>query len=185
MPGKSQDEPQICYAGGKHWFVVRTNIQCERRAQLGLDALGFRTFCPKLKKWVRHARVKSVVERPLIARHFFIEVDPAMDGFGAIRATDGVESLLGVCGTPMVVPRRFVEEFIARQLQGEWDYASKDEEGNERPLTIGCKVAIVSGEYDDMFGVIQNMKTKNGRFMVKILESAILARFSTAELRAA
>lgn len=170
---------QASYSLGKHWFVARTNIKCERRAQLGLNAKGFRTFCPFFTKWVSHARIKTVVERPLIPRHFFVEIDPNKEGFAPVREIDGVESLLGVCGTPSVIPRALVEEFFVRQLKGEFDYAS------EEPLKEGCKVAIVSGEYDDFFGVIHNAKVRNGRLLVKVLETAVIAKLSVHMVRPA
>ena len=173
------DQHQASYTIGKHWFVARTNIKCENRAELGLSACGYRTFCPKMTRWVTHARVRRVVERPLIARHLFVEIDPNKDGFGEVRSTDGVESLLGVAGTPVVVQSRFVEEFLRRQLQGEFDYAAREKLGN------GCKVRIISGEYDDFFGVVQEHKARNGMVLVKVLETAILARMSVSNLRAA
>lgn len=170
---------QASYALGKHWFVVRTNIKCERRAQLGLNAKGYRTFCPFFTKWVSHARVKTVVERPLIPRHFFVEIDPNQQGFGEVRSMDGIESILGVCGTPSVVPSRFIEEFMVRLLKGEFDYA------HQEPLKEGCKVKIVDGEYDDLFGIIHRAKVRNGRLLVKILETAVIAKLSVHMVRPA
>lgn len=171
------NQPEASYTSGLKWFVVRTNIRCENRAQMGLDALGYRTFMPKMKKWITHARMKTVVERPLFPRHLFVELEPNIDGFGHAREVDGVESILGTNGTPMYVPSKFVEEFLLRQLAGEFDYAAK------QPLAAGCKVRIVQGEYDDLFGVIQSVK--RGTMFVKLLESAIITRLSFLGVRAA
>lgn len=174
-----RENPQISFTAGLKWFVVRTNIRCETRAQMGLGSRGYRTYLPKMKKWISHARVKSVVERPLIPRHMFVEIEPNLQGFGEVRSTDGVECILGTNGTPISVPARFVEDFMRRQLQGEFDDAAKV------PLSAGCKVRIVHGEYDDLFGIIQCVKAKSGTMLVKVLETAVITRLHMLSVRAA
>jgi len=172
--------PQFCYPAGEHWFALYTNIRSERRAQLQLDAKGFRTFLPLTTAWVCHARVRKIVERPLLTRYLFIEMDPARQSFMDVRATDGIEAIVGTTGTPMVIPRGLVEEFIGKQLAGEFDYAGK------MPLTKGVKVQIVSGEWDDLFGVITDGSTSNGgAVMVKLLQDRREVRLRGYAVRAA
>lgn len=176
-PKRNVDIP-ISYPSGYHWFVVYTNIRSELRAQLGLDAKGFRTFCPMIKKWANHARLRMLVERPLLSRYFFVEIEPNLDGFGDVYNTDGVECLIGN-GAPMPIPGKFVEEFIRRQLEGEFDESGKE------ILGAGRKVRIVGGEYDDFFGVIQKAKARSGMLLVKLMESRILTRLSILNIRPA
>lgn len=171
--------PQFSYADGLHWFAIYTNIACERRAQAGLDAKGFRTYLPQCTRWVSHARVRKVVKRPLLTRYLFVEMDPARQSFMAIRATDGVEAIVGTTGTPMTIPPKFVEEFLGRELAGEFDYAGKDD------LPTGAKVKITSGEWDGLFGVITSGSTaNNGAVMVKLLKDRREVRIRAYALRA-
>jgi transcription antitermination factor NusG len=157
-------EPQISYSEGPHWFAVYTNIKCEHRAKMGLDELGYRTFLPEKTKWVSHARTRSVKRLPLLARYLFVELEPSVDGFAGVRSTDGVECLVGTQGTPLVIPRGFVEEFVRRQILGEFDEA-KDE-----PIGKGSKVKIVDGEWDEMIGVVTGVsKRRGGELLVRLI----------------
>src|SRR5688572_20410700 len=130
------------FPSGERWYAVYTNIKCEDRAQLSLDAQGFRTFLPKKKRWVTHARVKRVVARPLIPRYLFVETEPNIRGFHEIHRTDGVETILANNGVPSAMPEGFIGEFIQRQVDGEWD------ETIGEPLPAGARVRIMGGQYD-------------------------------------
>lgn len=169
----------ISYPAGPHWFAVYTNIKCEARAQLSLDAQGFRTFLPQMTKWVSHARVRTVVKRPLLCRYLFVEIDPNKQGFDAVRRTDGVESIVGNCGTPMVIPSGFVVAFLKKQLAGEFDYAAKE------PITRGAKVKIVTGEWDELIGMVTGGSTANGgAVMVQLLNRRTMVRMRAHGVRA-
>lgn len=169
---------EASYPSGPRWFVVYTEIRSELRAQMGLDAKGYRTFCPMIKKWHSHARLRTLVNRPLFSRYFFVEIEPNKQGFGDVYNTDGVDCLVGN-GAPMPIPSKFVEEFIRRQLEGEFD------ETNSETLGAGYKVRIVGGEYDDFFGVIQKAKARSGMLLVKLMESRVLTRLSMLNIRPA
>jgi transcription antitermination factor NusG len=135
-PLHASDFPPISFAGPQ-WFVVITNPSCENRAQMGIEAAGYRTFMPKLRRWVNHARVKKAVERPLLARYLFVEVDYPRQSFADIRLVNGVECMLAHGGVPCTVPRRFIEDFLRRYMTGEWDFVEQEE------LPIGARVRIV------------------------------------------
>ncbi len=169
--------PAFSYPSGSHWFVLYTNIRSEKRAQLQLDAKGFRTFLPESTHWVTHSRIRSIVKRPLLTRYLFIEMDPNKQSFMDVRATDGIEAIVGTTGTPMIIPSQFVDNFMGRQLAGEFDYAGKD------PLTKGAKVKIVSGEFDDMIGVITS-EEGGGALMVKLLKDRREVRLKSYAVRA-
>lgn len=171
-----EPEPEIGF-GNPEWFCVVTNPRCEVRAQLDLEAAGYRTFNPMVKRWVTHARVKKAVERPLLARYLFVEVDYPRQSFGAVRLANGVESLLCNNGIPMVVPRRFVESFIGRFLAGEWNEIEKED------LPVGARVRIMDGRYEEMLATIT--KVKGHKIVAKLLESAIYTNLMALSVRAA
>lgn len=154
------NHPPISYAG-PCWFVVITNPRCLLRAQLDLDAAGYRTFTPKSRKWVTHARVKKAVEKPILSRYLFVEVDYPRQSFGEIRLCNGVETILSSLGVPVPVPHRFVEDMLSRYLKGEWD-----EVGQER-LPLGARIRIMEGLFADMLATITKIDGK--RITAKLL----------------
>src|SRR5690348_5593486 len=78
------------------WFCVVTNPNCQARAALGLHEIGYRTFYPKVRRWVSHARVRKAKDAPLLGRYIFVEVDQQDDqqSFYAVRAVNGIETIL-------------------------------------------------------------------------------------------
>jgi transcription antitermination factor NusG len=93
---------------------------------------------PKLKKWISHARVRKAVERPLLNRYVFVEVDHPRQSFGPVAEARGVENIIFDLGVPRVMRRADVEDLIFRYLAGEFD-----EVANES-IPIGARVCIVN-----------------------------------------
>lgn len=176
----------LSYRSGPLWFAAFTNPNCELRAQFGLEREGYRTFIPKLKRWVSHARVKKAVERPLLSRYVFFELVPDMHGFDAVHRTNGIEYIIGTGGVPLPMPEGFIPEFIKRQLAGEWDFVTKDEEGNLRPLPIGAQIRIMDGQFQDVVAIIVGMGRKSGgEVLAQLIESRTRTRLSLMSVRPA
>jgi transcription antitermination factor NusG len=72
------------------WYIAITNPNCHRRAEAGLAAIGYRSFWPRLRKWVSHARTKQAKEYPILGRYVFVEI-PDRE-FYAVRNVNGVEA---------------------------------------------------------------------------------------------
>lgn len=170
------DQIPFSYAG-PCWFVVITNPRCLLRAQLDLDAAGYRTFTPKSRKWVTHARVKKAVEKPILSRYLFVEVDYPRQSFGEIRLCNGVETILSSLGVPIPVPRQFVEDMLSRYLKGEWD------EVGQEALPLGARVRIVEGECEDMLATIT--KHTGGKITAKLHGTNIYKKLYVGNVRAA
>lgn len=146
-----------------NWYCIVTNPNCQRRAEAELAQLGYRTFWPKVRKWVSHARSKTAKEYPLLGRYLFVEV--AGDDFGGVRTANGVESFVNVGGRPMAVPRRWVEDCLQRYINGEWDFVRPvsyvvDEEGQRTQrrnpkIPIGARVRIMEGEFANMLATVR------------------------------
>lgn len=175
-PLHASDFPPISFAGPQ-WFVVITNPSCENRAQMGLEAAGYRTFMPKIRRWVSHARVKKAVERPLLARYLFAEVDYPRQSFADIRLVNGVECMIAHNGVPCTVPRRFIEDFLRRYMTGEWDFVEQEE------LPVGARVRIVEGAHDELLATITGIK--GSQVVVKFLDSTKSTSILKVSVRAA
>lgn len=173
---KLEDIP-ASFSAGASWFAIRTNIKCERRAQMGLDALGYRTYLPQCVRWVSHARIKTRERRPLFPRYLFVELDINREGTDGIRTTDGVEGILGNAGVPVSMPGRFVTELLTRELKGEFDEVKDGE------LPKGAKIAILEGEYDGLIAVLTG--GKNHHVLCKVIGQAREIKLPLASVRAA
>lgn len=189
---KFQEPPAL--ADSAQWFCITTNPNCQGRAALELYALGFRTFLPKIRKWVSHARVRKAVEKPLLGRYMFVEVDHPRQSFGTVRAANGVEGFVSN-PDPVPIPSHYVEHFRMRYMDGEWDFVRTDapcpwfdEKGkmhwrNNDPMPVGARVKIVEGEFSDMLATIT--ARKSGRVNFKVLDSTKTGRMSEYGVRAA
>lgn len=172
----NHDNIPFSYAG-PCWFVVVTNPRCLLRAQLDLDAAGYRTFTPKTRVWVSHARVRKAVEKPILSRYLFVEVDYPRQSFGGVKAANGVETIIANNGVPSPVPSRFVEDLLSRYLKGEWD------EVTNKTLPLGARIKIMEGNFADMLATIT--QRDGGRITAKLLGTNIYKEVGAKNVRAA
>jgi transcription antitermination factor NusG len=195
---REQPAPEI--SDTAKWFCVMTNPNCQGRAALGLYAAGYRTFLPKVRKWVSHARVRKAVEKPLLGRYLFVEVDHPRQNFGTVKAVNGVETLISTLGVPTAFPGHWVENLRLRYMAGEWDYVRREtrpvfewDEENKRdvlvgleqndPLPIGARIRIVEGQFATMLATVTSRKGQ--RIDFKIFGENRYGRENECSVRAA
>jgi transcription antitermination factor NusG len=82
---------------GERWFVARVLDHRENRAQLNLHRLDFRSFVPRLRRTVRHARKLRDTLRPLFPGYIFVIIDVSKQRWRSVNGTFGV-ALIMVCG---------------------------------------------------------------------------------------
>jgi transcription antitermination factor NusG len=139
--------------GSERWFVAQTLCHREKLASIHLGAQGFRTFLPRFKKTVRHARSLREVIAPLFPGYIFVEIDPGRDRWRSINGTFGVMRLVSAHHCPIPVPAGVVENLLARV----------DELGLmrfDRDLKPGQPVRVVAGPFTQLFGVLQRLDAK-------------------------
>lgn len=175
------------------WFCAVTNPGCQSRAALGLHELGYRTFYPKVRRWVSHARVKKAKEKPLLGRYLFVEVDHPHQSFGLIRTVNGIEGIVSN-PDPLPIPSMLVQSFMERYLYGEWDLVRQeacpyyDKFGdlqtrvNDR-IPIGARIKIIEGEFNDMLATVTSRKS--GKLHCKLLDTNIYTQLREYGVRAA
>jgi transcription antitermination factor NusG len=125
---------------GERWFVARVLAHQENRAQFNLHRLGFRSFVPKLRRTVRHARKVEDALRPLFPGYIFVVIDLAKHRWRSVNGTFGVASLIMGAEQPLPVPPGVVEALAA---SCESCGAVRLDDG----LEIGQKVRILSGPF--------------------------------------
>lgn len=83
------------------WYVVRTNIKCEEKAERNLRRAGFKTYSPlaRLERFNKRRKVWVETELRLMPRYLFVETEGVVPWY-VLRACEGVESVLGAEGRP-------------------------------------------------------------------------------------
>lgn len=171
------------------WYCVVTNPNCQVRAALGLHQLGYRSFYPKVRRWVSHARTKQAKDKPLLGRYIFVEVDPKNDqqSFYAVRAVNGVETVLsswrqtrlGEKYEPAEFSTGWIESMRLRQMAGEWDETRGD-------VPIGARVRLMQGEFADMLATVTAKEGRRGKTIVfKLLDENRYGKLNVDNVRAA
>lgn len=168
----SDDRPQFPMDETAKWFCAVTNPNCQARATLGLHHLGYRTFYPKVRRWVTHARVKVAKEKPLLGRYIFVEVDqPLYDdrgrkiyepcqSFGAVQSVNGIEGVISN-PDPVQIPSQYVQRLRERYMAGEWDEIAKG------PFPVGARIRVIEGEFNDMLAIVTARKGKRIDFKLQ------------------
>jgi transcription termination/antitermination protein NusG len=130
----------------KAWFVVRTNIKCERKASDNLHRAGFDVYYPRKRVEKRNPRHHTyrIEERPLLLRYLFVGMTAPHYGF--VRACEGVEGILGedFQGKPCQVPSKWLVDFQGREMSLEFDDTraariARKEEARTRRETVAMK----------------------------------------------
>jgi transcription elongation factor/antiterminator RfaH len=130
---------------GERWYVVHTQPHREFRAENQLGTQGFRTFLPRYRKTVRHARKLMTVNAPFFNRYLFIALDLSRDQWRSVNGTIGVTSLITHGMLPAAVPEGVVESLIS----------ISDADGFVNPsdgLQLGEQVRILTGPFAEKVG---------------------------------
>jgi transcriptional antiterminator RfaH len=137
-------------AGNERWFLVHTLPKSEQKAEWHLGAQGFRTYLPRIRKTVRHARQLKTVLAPAFPRYLFVVLDLVRDRWLAVRSTVGVSQLFSHSdGWPVPVPAGIVESLI------------KKSDGQvirlDAGLSKGQNVRILSGPFAELQGALERL----------------------------
>ena len=127
---------------GERWYVARVHSNRESTARVNLDRLGFRSFAPRTKRTIRHARKLRNVLAPLFPGYVFLILDLSRDRWRSVNSTFGVASLIMGAEQPLPVPCGLVEALvIATEASGLVRFDSD--------LEIGQTLRIVSGPFSE------------------------------------
>ena len=134
--------------GRPAWYVVNTQPRAELRAINHLEMQGYRIFCPRYRRTVRHARKMKSVLAPLFPSYLFVQFDMAHDQWRCINSTRGVMRLLTGDGMPQPVPVGVIEALFAHtRSDGTIDWTSRFE--------VGAAVLIADGPFAELVGTLE------------------------------
>lgn len=187
------------------WYVIRTNIKCEDKAEENLRRAGFGTYAPwqRFEKWNRRKNKAIIHERRMVPRYLFVDTGSLGTDdtpWGVIRGCEGVECILGVNGRPAPLsahkagPKTFSEveklqaimEAEAQHLFDETregklyrrEIGKTKKETTKIKFPVGSKVKINDGPFGGFSGEITNV---TGRGMLLVMTS-LFGRFTPVEM---
>jgi transcriptional antiterminator RfaH len=102
---------------GVHWYVVHTHPHAEAKAEAHLRRQGFKTYLPRYRRSLRHARRSEVVFAPLFPRYIFVAMDTARQRWRAIQSTLGVSRLVSFGETPATLKDRVIEQIKSQETE--------------------------------------------------------------------
>jgi transcriptional antiterminator RfaH len=144
---------QIPSPSGK-WGVINTHPHKETLAIENLQRQNFQTYCPHIKKRIKHARREQDVLRPLFPSYVFVQFDTTTHRWRSILSTFGVRTLIS-CGERLSFLH---DDFIASLRACEVDGAIVRPQS---PYTVGQKVKVSGGPFDGVVATIIEMSEKD------------------------
>lgn len=145
-------------APGERWFVVQSQPRKELFAVANLENQNFRTFLPRLKKTVRHARRTQTVYAPLFPRYLFLVLDLDRDRWRSVLGTLGVSQIILDNGRPKPVPIGVVE--LLGKTVGHDSAVDFSEQ-----IQVGADVRFLNGPLAEQIGRVVRLDEK-GRVAV-------------------
>ncbi|MBD9373712.1 transcription antiterminator NusG [Rhizobium sp. ARZ01] len=127
-------------ARAERWYVVQTHQRSEGLAERHLLSQNFRTFLPKRRRTLRHARSMRTVCAAYFDCYLFVGLDIQRHRWSPINSTIGVRKLIMANHKPIPVPQGVVESLMQ----------VTDEEGILHPkdiLKYGQKIRVHDGPF--------------------------------------
>ncbi|MBO6759289.1 MAG: hypothetical protein JJ902_23400 [Roseibium sp.] len=137
------------------WIVIRSNPNCEKRAQASVASNGVVAWCPMRSSVGRRGRTKKEFDtsRPIYTGYVFAALDrSAHQGVDKVVGCDGVERVLSFSEDrrPHVVPakkmRAIIEQAWEAQTRQNWKPPQQLDVGAPFTLLMNGFVDVTAGE---------------------------------------
>lgn len=152
------------------WYVIRSNIKAEHKARKELQRAGFAVYLPEFRIERINRRLRKRISNTLclFPRYLFVQQHAVPDWY-AVRACNGVESVLGIDGTPIPVASREIQALMEAQANLEWDDTEEARirhgltkknavAGLKKQYRKGSRVRITDGPFASFLGLVKNVK---------------------------
>ncbi|HEX5470597.1 MAG TPA: transcriptional activator RfaH, partial [Lacipirellulaceae bacterium] len=131
-------------------MAVSTQPHREMLAIENLRRQAYETYCPRLRKRIRHARKVQDVLRPMFPGYLFVRVDTERQRWRPINSTVGVRAAVS-CGDRLsFLSDGFIAALQAREIDG----VIARPESDYRP---GQKIRVAGGPFDGLVATILDM----------------------------
>lgn len=163
------------------WYAVYTQPHAEAKAHENLRQQGYSVYLPRYGRWVRHARKRQAVLRPLFPRYLFVGLNREAMPWRPVLSTVGVTNV--VCGgdEPIAVPPGIIETLRRREREGAFNELTPT-----RRLKPGDRVRIIEGPFEDLVGRLLAAGDDERVFiLLDLLGRTVKAQVSAAAVEAA
>jgi transcriptional antiterminator RfaH len=144
---------QLPTQSGK-WGLINTHPHKEALAIENLLRQKFQTYCPLVRKRIKHARREQDVLRPLFPTYVFVRIDEALHRWRSISSTFGVRALVSFGERLGFLHDDFINSLKAREVDGCIVHP-------ESPYVVGQKVKVAGGPFDGLVATIIQMSEKD------------------------
>lgn len=176
----------------KDWYVARTNIRSEAKADANLRNAGFETYLPmvRFERVNKRTHIVHTFERPLMSRYLFVAFPRHAKHFGFARACEGVERILGdVDDHPIPVPFALVKGLFIAEINLEFDDTRaarihRKEEARTKKETVamrffaGSEWLVTEGPFSSFRAEVENVTSAG---LVRVLIN-IFGRMTPVEI---
>ncbi|MFC3321598.1 transcription termination/antitermination protein NusG [Mesorhizobium cantuariense] len=149
------------------WCVVQTHQHSESLAERHLLSQNFRTYLPKRRRTVRHARIVRTVSGAYFDCYLFVSLAVQQQSWYPINSTVGVRKLVMSKGMPIPAPYGVVESLIS----------ATDDDGILHPdilLRPGQRIRIIDGPFSEQLGVLDHVGSAGAvRILLDIMNRSI------------
>jgi len=142
------------HAKPARWVAVHTHPHREHIAIENLVRQGFESYCPMIRRRVRHARRTNEVLRPLFPCYLFVRIDPQSQRWRPIESTYGVRSLVRFGDQLGFVDNAFIESIKAREVDGAIVKPAE-------PYRPGQQIRIAGGPFEGLVATIISMNERD------------------------
>ena len=163
------------------WFAVHTQPHSEGKAHENLARQGYAPYLPRYRRWVRHARQRKLVLRPLFSRYLFVGFDRATMPWRPILSTVGVSGIVCRGDGPEPVAPGVIELLRKRESDGAFD-----ELVPAHRLKSGDAVRIAEGPFENVIGrLVKAGDEERVYILFELLGRSVRAEVSAAIIEAA
>ncbi|MCX8282462.1 hypothetical protein OSJ77_19920 [Phyllobacterium sp. 0TCS1.6C] len=166
----------------KRWYVVRTAVKAEAKADENIRKNGYDTYLPRQRVEVKNHKTHtySLRESPLMPRYMFVGFVKKDLNFYRVTGCDGVEAILGIDGCPIPVSANVVEDIFLAEINMQFDDTRaariyrQEEEASEKATArkrfpVGSTIAVSDNTNPfATFGGIVEEVTKSGKVIALI-----------------
>ena len=165
----------------RRWYVLQTQLHREKSACFQLQNQGFLPYLPMYLKRRSHARKIDWVPAPMFPRYMFVNLDPQIEQWRAIRSTIGVSHFISHGNQPAPVPMGIVEDIMARE-----DERGLVDLNSGHGFQRGDIVEVTYGPFADQFGMFEGVDDRQRVFiLLDIMGTVVKTRLPVQFVKAA
>ena len=163
------------------WYAAYTQPHAEAKALDHLQRQGYSIYLPRYRRWVRHARKRALVSRPLFPRYLFVGLDRLTQRWRPIRSTAGVLGLVNGGEEPVAVAPEIIDALRRREGEGVFDVLSPAQQ-----LRAGDRVRVTQGPFEDFVGRLMGVADHERVYiLLDLLGRAVRAEVAATAVEAA